>query len=166
MVKSEKEGNGNRSMEQMRNLILNLREIRCPSCLISICTLSNTATNGMKVSVFKFFDLGRIVIVIARCTEVLADKNKESSRPNFFQQASQDLGVVSSKYTIRNGGSTATRVAEIAGLPPRSFRIISLIAFVPQTKFLHQKKVFWVQKNYLQPLLVHLRPYLIHFCLI
>ena len=87
-MKSEKEGNGNRSMEQMRNLILNLREIRCPSCLLSICTLSNTATNGMKVCVFKFFDLGRIVIVIARCTEVLADENKESSRPNFFQQAS------------------------------------------------------------------------------
>ena len=130
-MKSEKEGNGNRSMEQMRNLILNLREIRCPSCLLSICTLSNTATNGMKVSVFKFFDLGRIVIVIARCTEVLADKNKESSRPNFFQQASQDLGVLSSKYTIRNGGSTATRVAAIAGLPPRSFRIISLIWMYP-----------------------------------
>ena len=53
MVKSEKEGNGNRSMEQMRNLILNLREIRCPSCLLSICTLSNTATNGMKVRIVR-----------------------------------------------------------------------------------------------------------------
>ena len=101
----------------------------------------------MKVCVLEFFDLGRIVIVIVRCTEVLADENKESSRPNFFQQASTwelfPQNIPSEMEVAPPPGWHKLR----ALLPDHS-ELFPLIALVLQTKFLH-KKVFWVQKHYL-----------------
>ena len=147
-MKSEKEGNGNRSMEQMRNLILNLREIRCPSCLLSICTLSNTATNGMKVYVFKFFDLGRIVIVIARCTEVLADKIRKARDPTFFSKHRKTWELFPQNIPSEMEVAPPPGWHKLRALLPDHSELFPLIALVLQTKFLH-KKVFWVQKHYL-----------------